>query len=214
MRTERATGLAYLGLAGFGLAGHLIIQSRLHVPGDAAATTANLAAHPLLAGVGVAADLGVVLTQALAALGFFRVFRPLGDVQAAAVAAFGLINAVIILVGTIFSATALTVVQRGETAAVLLLYDLDTAAWTLGGVFFGLWLIPMGRLTLRSPVLPDVLGWILIVGGAGYVLGAFLAHLAPGATTLTGAMAVPASIGEFGMIGYLLFSRRWSSAPS
>ena len=214
MRTERATGFAYLGLALSGLAGHLIIQSRLYAAGDAAATAANLAAHPTLAGLGVAADVGVVVTQAVAALLFFRLFRPLGDARAAAIAGFGLANSLIVLVATMFSATALTLVRRGDPLPVLFLYDLNSAAWTLGGVFFGLWLIPMGRSVLRSPDLPAPLGWILIAGGGGYVLSAFVAYLAADTTALTTALAVPASIGEFGVIGYLLLKRRWTAAPS
>ncbi len=137
MRIDRATGLTYLGLAISGLAGHLIIQNRLYVAGDAAATTANLAAHPTLAGLGIALDLGVVLTQALAALLFFRLFRPIDDLQAAAVAAFGLINSVIVLAGTMFTAVALASVRAGGEAPVLLLSDLNTAAWSLGSIFFG-----------------------------------------------------------------------------
>ncbi|MFI1990364.1 DUF4386 domain-containing protein [Actinoplanes sp. NPDC020271] len=211
MRTERATGLAYLGLALCGLLGHLIIQNRLYVDGDAAATTANLAAHPTLAGLGIAADLGVVVTQALAALLFFRLFRPVDDVQAGALAAFGLINSVIVLVGTMFTAVALASVRAGGTAPVLLLYDVNTAAWGLGGVFFGLWLIPMGRLASRSGVLPGPLGRLLIVGGVGYVISAFVTYLAADTTVVTGVLAAPASIGEFAMIGFLLFRRRWAA---
>lgn len=211
MRTEPATGLAYLGLAVFGLLGHLIIQNRLFVAGDEAATVANLAAHPTLAGLGIAADLGVVLAQALAALLFFRLFRPFGDLRAAAIAAFGLINSVIILVATMFTAVALTTVRGGGSVPVLFLYDLNTAAWTLGGVFFGLWLIPMGQSTLASGMLPRLLGWTLIAGGAGYVTSAFVAYLAEDTTTVTSVLAVPASIGEFAMIGFLLFKRRWST---
>ncbi|GAA2705434.1 DUF4386 domain-containing protein [Actinoplanes palleronii] len=211
----KAAGLSYLGLAVFGLLGHLIIQSRLHVAGDAAATTANLLAHPALAGLGVAADVGVVLTQALAALCFFRLFRPAGDLAAASIAAFGLVNAIVVLIATIFSATALTVVRAGGTLAGLPLYELNGTAWTLGGLFFGLWLIPMGLLTLRTTVMPRALGLLLIAGGAGYVLSAFVAHLAADTAVLTGLLAVPASIGEFWMIGYLLIrGGRLSSAPS
>jgi hypothetical protein len=212
--TARLTGFAYLGLALCGLLGHLIIQSRLYAPGDAAATAANLAAHGTLAGLGVAADVGVAVTQALAALLFFRLFRPLGDLPAAAIAGFGLVNSMIVLVGAMFTAAAQASVRAGDPAPALLLYDLNTAAWTLGGAFFGLWLIPMGRLTLRSPDLPRALGWILIAGGAGYVTSALVAYLAADTTAVTTALTVPASIGEFAMIGFLLFKRRWSAAPA
>lgn len=211
MRIESATGLSYLGLALFGVLGHLVIQNRLYGDGDAAA---NLADHPTLAGWGVAADLGVVVTQALAALFFERLFRTVDQVQAAAVAAFGLLNSVIVLVGTMFTAAALASVRAGDPVPVNWLYDLNSAAWTLGGIFFGLWLIPMGRLALRSGALPRWLGWLLIAGGVGYVTSAFVAYLAAGTTVVTGVLAVPASIGEFAMIGFLLFGRRWSTQPS
>jgi len=49
--------------------------------------------------------------------------------------------------------------------------------WLAGEVFFGLWLIPMGRLVHLSGWMPRPLGWILILGGAAYVLGPFLAYL-------------------------------------
>lgn len=87
--------------------------------------------------------------------------------------------------------------------AVQLLYLISGQLWTVGAVFFGLWLVPMGTLVLRSGWMPRPLGWVLIVGGVGYVLSAFMA-LIPGLSTAAMVVTVPASIGEFWMIGYLL----------
>ncbi len=33
------------------------------------------------------------------------------------------------------------------------------ATWDIGGLFFGLWLIPMGYVVLTSRVMPIALGW-------------------------------------------------------
>ena len=211
-RTARLTGLAYLGLAGCGLVGFLLIRSRLYAPDDAATTAARLVAHEGLARVGLAADLGVVLTQALAALGFFRVFRRVDGVAAASVAAFGLVNAVVVLVATVFSATSLEVALAGAAgpstgaaaAQVQLLYHLEGAAWRIGGLFFGLWLIPMGRAALRSGAVPPLLGRLLVVGGVGYLVGTFVGQLAPDVPAVADLLVVPATVGEFWMIGYLL----------
>ena len=53
--------------------------------------------------------------------------------------------------------------------------------------------------------MPRLLGWVLIVGGAGYVLSAFVAYLAPDFGIRYGALLTfPATVGEFWMIGYLL----------
>jgi len=210
-RTARLTGLAYLGLAVFGLLGFLLVRGQLFVPGDAAATMANLVEHETLARIGVALDLGSVLTQALVALLFFQLFRSVNSFAAGAIAAFGLVNAVMILVAVAFSATGLNVAlgaaaAPGDRAATAqLLYELSGAAWDVGGLFFGLWLIPMGWLAWRSGYLPRPLGWILMAGGVGYVLSTYVLYLAPGLAGSSSVLTAPATVGEFWMVGYLLW---------
>src|SRR5690606_30555026 len=70
----RRTGAAYLGLALTGLVGHLVLTPRVIVPGDPAATLARLQDAPLLAQLALITELLIVLTQALAAWGFFALF--------------------------------------------------------------------------------------------------------------------------------------------
>lgn len=205
--TARLAGLAYLGLAVSGVLGFMVIRSQLFEPGDATATAANLIQHEGLARLGIAADLTIVLTQSLAALYFFKLFRGVNTFAAGSLAAFGFMNSAAILVATAFSATALEVVLDGGAPAAgnaLLLYDLNGAAWGVGALFFGLWLIPMGWLAIRSGFMPRPLGWVLVAGGLGYILSAYVGYLAPDASTLADALTVPASVGEFWMIGYLL----------
>src|SRR3546814_9917879 len=80
--------------------------------------------------------------------------------------------------------------------AVQLLYLVSGQLWTIGAVFFGLWLVPMGTLVLRSGWMPRLLGWTLVVGGVGYVVSAF-AGLVPGLSTVSMVATLPATIGEF-----------------
>jgi hypothetical protein len=207
-KAARLAGIAYLGLAISGALGFLLIRSQLFEPGDAATTSMNLIEREGLARLGIAADLTVVLTQSLAALYFFKLFRNVNTFAAGSLAAFGFMNSAAILVATAFSATALEVALDGAAptaaATALLLYDLNAAAWGVGALFFGLWLIPMGWLVLRSGFMPRPLGWILITGGLGYILSAYTSYLVPDADPLAQALTVPASVGEFWMIGYLL----------
>ena len=108
-----------------------------------------------------------MLTQALAALWFFRLFRPVDAFAAGAIAAFGLVNAVAILVSAACLATALQVALEpvGDAGNAQLLYLVSDNLWIVGGLFFGLWLIPMGWCVLRSGWMPRALGWILVLGG-------------------------------------------------
>lgn len=211
-RTARMTGLCYLGLAVTGMLGFLVVRGRLLVEGDAAATAANLVDNEMLARFGIAMMFGVVLTQVLVALWFYRLYRGVDPFVAASLTAFGFVNAVTVLVGSMFSAAALdaaldaSIAPAGDQASTaLLLIELEGHAWGAGALFFGLWLIPMGVLTIRSGFMPRPLGWFLVAGGIGYLASAFVAYLAPDAgSTVESVLVFPASVGEMWTIGYLL----------
>ncbi|MFI5896620.1 DUF4386 domain-containing protein [Actinoplanes sp. NPDC051513] len=196
--TARATGFFYLALAVAGAAGFLTIRPILFESGDPAATLTHLTDHLALARAGVVLELLVVLTQALAAAGFYRLYRGSDPVNAAGIAAFGLVNSVAILGSAAMLGAAVEVADQpfGDAAStVQLLYLVSGHLWTVGGIFFGLWLIPMG-LCVRG-----VLRWLLVVGGVGYVLSAFASYVTPAVADF---LVVPATIGELWMIGYLL----------
>ena len=173
---------------------------------------ANLLDREVLARVGILLELGVVVSQALAALWFYRLFRAVDAFAAGSIAVFGLVNAVILLGSAAFLATALEVAKAplvaGADAAaqVQLMYVVSQNMWGVGAVFFGLWLIPMGWCAVKATWMPRALGWLLIAGGVGYVLSVTVSHLAPGQDGAVMALTVPATVGEFWMVGYLLFS--------
>ncbi len=203
----RWTGVAYLGLAITGVVGFMVIRGKLFVSDDAVKTVANLVEREGLARLGIAADIGAAATQAVAAALFFLLFRRVHSFAAASIAAFGLLNAAALLVAATFSATALGMALDGSATSAhdaLLLYRLQGSAWDVGGLFFGLWLIPMGWLVLRSAYMPRLLGWLLLVGGAGYLLSTFVKFLLPDATGVADALLAPSTIGEVWMVGYLL----------
>jgi hypothetical protein len=207
IRTARTTGLFYLGLAVTGLLGFLVVRSQLFAAGDPAATLAHLVDNQSLARAGVALELLIVLTQALAAIWFYRLFRTADPVAASGIAAFGLVNAVTVLVSAALLATAVEVALDpiGDAATtVQLLYLVSGNLWGVGALFFGLWLIPMGSCVLRSGWMPRPLGWVLVGGGIGYVLSAFVRYLAPDAQVVADALAYPATVGEFWIVIYLL----------
>jgi len=211
-RMARITGLLYLGIAITGMLGFLLIRPEIYVTGDSAATLANLVEREMLARLGIALELLVVLTQALAAIWFYKLFRSVSSTAAGSLAAFGLINSTAILSSAAFLVSALAIAldpalaPGGDAAAsVQLMYELSGAFWGVGALFFGLWLIPMGYLVLASRWMPRPLGWILIAGGVGYILSAFVLYLIPDAPgTAELALTGLATVGEFWMIGYLL----------
>ena len=211
MRTARTTGLLYLTFFVFGILGTLVVPAQLFVDGDAQATLANLVGNESLARLAIALELAIVVTQALTALWFFKLFRGVDAFAAGSLAAFGLVNAVAILTSAAVLASALDVAQDaslatagGSAATVQLLYVGSGHLWGVAGVFFGLWLVPMGWLVLRSGWLPRLLGWVLMVGGVGYVLSAFATYLLDGSELVPQLLTIPATIGELWIMGYLV----------
>lgn len=202
----RTTGAFYLALAVAGGLGFLLLRPALVDP-DPAISLAQLRDHEALARALIGLELALVVFQVLAAMWFFRLFRAVDDLAAAAIAVFGVLNAVAIMGSAAATATALDAALGdvgGEPGSPQLMLRLSEHCWGVGNLFFGLWLVPMGLCVLRSGAMPRLLGRVLVVGGAGYVLSAFVAYGWPGATLAPQLLVVPATVGEVWMVGYLL----------
>jgi Domain of unknown function (DUF4386) len=222
-RPALLAGLAYLGLLITGALGYMFVRGELFVDDDAAKTAANLVRRESLARAGVALDIGAALTQALVAVALFALFRRAHRWFAAAVAALGLVGSTALMTAAVFSWSALDAALSGSVDDAYLLYRLQGASWDVGGIVFGLWLLPLGWLVLRTSPMPRMLGWLLLVGALGYVANTYVRVLAPDATSLADALLIPSAIGELWMIGYLLWRglagqlslvpRVWRSVP-
>lgn len=208
LATARLTGLWYLLLAIFGILGFLWLHPLLFIAGDPELTLQNLTANPTQARARLALELGIVASQALAAVWFYKLFKDIHHWAAFATAGWGLLNAAAILVSGIAMGTAIDMAAYTGTSAsekllvIEMLTQMAAKAWSLGGLFFGLWLMPMGYAVIQSGRMPLWMGRMLLAGGIGYILSTFLATLGI-SHVLVEALTFPATIGEFWMIGYL-----------
>ena len=184
---------------------------------DAAATIANLVEQESLGRLVIALELGIVVTQALVAVWFYRLFRSVDSVTAGALTAFGLVNATVILV----SAAVLRNGARagaGSTGDALARSTSSSAsARTCGasaacysGSGWCRWVCWCSAV----PASPVLWGGLLLGGGVGYVLSAFVAYLAPGAQLVADVLTFPATMGEVWMIGYLLHGDVFRGPPA
>lgn len=195
----RITGLLYLGLALTGMFAFLFARSNIYVDGNAVATNAHLLEKETLARVGIAVELMLVAFQALTAIWFYKLFRNVNSFGAGMLTALGLVNATAILVSSAMWLSALNAAIAGESAATVFnLFNLHESIWLVSGIFFGLWLLPMGYLAAKTRM-PRVLAGFLVAGGIGYILSTLLVILFPEQKSLSGIFALPATIGEFWM---------------
>ena len=210
----RITGLLYLGLAVTGMFVFIIARSNIYVAENSIATKANLIDKEFLARLGIIVELKLVIFQALAAIWFYKLFSKVNNFASGALAVFGVVNAVAILISSAMWLGALNAALAGESAATVMnLFNLHETIWLVAGIFFGLWLIPMGLLAAKS-MMPRALAGFLIIGGIGYITSTLLVILNPNLKSIADLMVLPATIGEFWMVGYLMLNSRLKTANS
>lgn len=209
VKTARITGIWYLMLGITGMLGFLLFHPQIFVSEDPAKTLENLTQRELFARGRVLLELGVVLSQALAAIWFYKLFRGINPVAALATGIWGTVNSVAIMVSAMSMGAAIKIANgsaigtESKVATIQILEQLSANSWGVGGIFFGLWLIPMGYTVVSSQRMPVWLGRILMVGGIGYILHTAVNYIGV-SSDFVELLVIPATIGEFWMIGYLL----------
>jgi hypothetical protein len=210
LTTARTTGIWYLLMAVSGVLGFMVFHPQIFVSGNPEKTLANLLDLETKARIRLLLEFVIVLTQALTAVWFYRLFRKSNEWAAWALGVWGIVNSVVIMISAIAMASAIgiatsTTIQTVEEKILLieLLQNIISSSWGVGGLFFGLWLLPMGYIIIKSKMMPIWLGRIILLGGIGYLISTFISYAGielPYFRILT----LPATIGEFWMIGYLL----------
>ena len=93
--------------------------------------------------------------------------------------------------------------MEDKVLLIQMLQHIISNAWGIGGLFFGLWLFPMGYIVIKSERMPIWLGRVIVLGGIGYVISTFIRYSGI-EFSFNKYLMLPATIGEFWMIGYLL----------
>jgi hypothetical protein len=224
-RLARIAGLFYLLVLVFGAFAHLVVRGELYVPGDAAATAANLAEQPTLFRLGYVADLGMATFLLLTAMALYRLLRHVHADAARAMVVFAAVGAAITFAVLSSSFAALLAATEepypaalgdsGSAATSLLLLDTHHYGYLSAQVFFGLWLLPLGYLVYRSGMFPRWLGVLLIAGGVGFLVDTVLLFLAPSVRdALDPVVGTLTSVAELVMIAWLLIRGARPNAPA
>lgn len=185
----RVAGTLYLVIILCGLFSEAIVRSSLIVPGEPAATAANILGAGWLFRLGFAGDAVMILADVALAVLLYALFRPVSRTLAllsaatrlaqAAVLAMNLLNyylAVVVLDGG--GVTATFAAEQREALASLYLTS-HAHGYDLGLLFFGLHCLVLGSLIARSTFAPVMLGRLIQLTGLVYLAGTFTRFLAP-----------------------------------
>ena len=206
--TARITGFWYLMLAITGMVGFLMLHGRIYVAGDPSKTLANLVEHETIARTRLLFEFLIVISQALAAVWFYKLFKDIRHDAAWALAAWGMMNAAAIMISAMAMGGAIEVAGSAQALnekliMTQLFQQFIKHAWGVGSLFFGLWLIPMGYIVVSTQRMPVWLGRLLILAGTGYLVSTFISYMGVHGAWVE-MLVIPATVGEVWMVAYLL----------
>lgn len=223
-RELRVSGLCYLAIIALGLWTEVGVRGQLVVAGDAAATAANILAHPLLWRCGLAADLLMqVLDLPIIAM-MWRLMRPVNEPLALTATGLNLVQTAVLVANRVQLLASLDLLTTPAMSAAFapgqrdalaqLAVQLHGQGFGIGLIFFGFACVIRGALVAASGVLPRVLGVMLAVAGLSYLLNSFALILAPDfARLLFPVVLLPAFIGELSLAIWLIAGKHRLAAP-
>ncbi|HVP22187.1 MAG TPA: DUF4386 domain-containing protein [Anaerolineaceae bacterium] len=188
-RNARIAGALYLTLVPLGFFG-LFASSGIVVPGDAVATASHILASEPLFRLSIVVAMLVQIINIFVVLALYRLLKPVDRNMAGLMVIFLLLGVPIAMLNELIQFAVLALAHNTGTlqgfsagqvqALVPMLLGVHQVGINIAGVFWGLWLFPMGYLVYKSEFLPRILGALLIIGCLGYLVDSFAAFLIPG----------------------------------
>lgn len=171
-QAPRIAGALYLAIAVCGGFSIGYLPQAILVSGDSAQTAANLAASAGLFKLGIAADSAVIIFELVLTAILYVLFHKAAPILSATamLARAGMIT--VMGMNLLFWVMPLALGTQGDVGQSRMMmfftaHDVGVYVWQL---FFGLHLLALGALILRTGLAPRALGWGLFVGAFGYLL--------------------------------------------
>jgi len=213
-KQARVAGLLYLLASIIGFFCLAYVPGKLIVSGDATGTANQIRASETLLRFGIASELIAFTIFIFVVLALYRLFRPVSEKYAVAMATLLLISIPISLLNVLNEIAALVLVsgggflsafEKGQVDALAYLFlRLHGQGFIVAQIFWGLWLFPFGILVIRSGFIPRFLGVLLFVAGSGYLASSFTSLLLPSYRHLVDQFAMVLTAGELPIIFWLL----------
>ena len=214
--TARIAGVFYLLVAVCGGFAELYVrESQIVVSGNAAETARNISASERLFRTAFVADLVMMMSYLLLGLTLYVLLKDVDKKAARLMVAFNLIGVPIMCLNmlnhfaslyVLSGADYLTVFSPEQLDALALFFlDLHSYGYIIAQVSTGTWLLPLGYLVYKSGFIPKLLGVLLMIASAGYLVDLLAHFLLPNyANTIEVVALTPAALGEFLFILWLL----------
>jgi len=214
----RFAGIGYLIIFITGIFANFFVIEALISPGDAATTANNISTNESLFRVGIFSFVIMVVFDVFLAWALFILLQPVNDGLSLlsgwlrlvnstifGIALYNLFNILQILSGAAY----LDAFSQGQLhAEVMISLATFNSTWLIGLVFFGLHLLLLGYLIIKSGYIPKFIGILLFIAAIGYLIDSSANFLLPNYNEYKDIFSmiviVPGIIGELSFTFWLL----------
>jgi len=223
-RTGRIAGALYVVVIVTGMFSLAYVPGQMQLTGDAESVVHSITTNETMYRLGIVSWFVNCVAFLLLPLAFYRLFHTVHHRAAILMVAFAWMSIPISLVAAGSELDALSLISGKpplqavslESRHAMLMRSLSTYDndMFVAQLFWGLWLLPLGLLILKSRAVPKVFGVLLLLGGVGYLIQDFGGVLSSGfgQTPLSQFVTLPAAAGEIGL-GFWLLLRGVRKAP-
>jgi hypothetical protein len=213
-KQARIAGLLYTLVAITAPIGLVYVPNKLIVTGNATATADHIRVSGSLLHAGIASELFHQTIEVFLILVLYGLFKAVHQPLARQMAVLGFMPIPIVFLNVLNEVAAQILTSGPSFLAVFDQPRLDALALffmrlhgqglLIAGIFWGLWLFPLGLLILRSGFIPKVVGLLAMIAGCGYVLESLMALVLPQYASGVENFASVLELGEPPLILWLL----------
>lgn len=210
----RFAGFLYLIGSIPGFFALLYVPSKLFVHGNPAATAQNIAAHETLFRFGIFADLAGQTIFIFVALALYHLLKGVDKRLALAMLVLLLVSIPIAFLNELNSMAALLLARGADSLAAFdaqqriawmrFFLNLRGTGYDVAGIFWGLWLFPLGLLSYRSGFIPRIIGALLMIGCFAYLGNSFASIVYPDSADAVARILNPIQLVEMIFMLWLL----------
>jgi len=213
-KNARFAGLLYLIVTITGIFAEFFVRSKFIIGGDTAATIQNISSNLFLFRLGFVSDIVCQTAHFFLVLVLYAMFKSINQRAALFMLSCVLVSVSITFLNLLnhFAAVILltdsSIMSGFSTeqvhSMVMLFLNLHKNGYSIAGVFFGLWLFPLGTFVYQSNRFPKVIGILLMISCFGYLIDFVVKFLFPEMVVITYPGLAIAVVGELSICFYLL----------
>ena len=214
IKIARGAGFLYIVMDVFMVFSGMVVDAKLYVSGDTAATVSNILASMGLFRLGFVSNLVGYFVFLVLVLVLYKLFQSVDKDQARLMVILVVAGVSITYMNALNQYVPILLLSGAENLSPfnpaqiqslsMVFFEMVQLGYQIAEIFWGLWLIPLGVLVYKSKFIPKVLGVLLVVGCFGHLLSFLTTFLFPDSNATLMPIAEMLMIGELPIFLWLL----------